>query len=155
MIRIQRNYKGFIKLAKVSSNIASFRKNLIYFKDLINSLDSHTKIGLKLNLYFLKYILQQKCYSTKNYSHQSKLQEIKSKLDILRMSLQKRKTSITLCLIQKESVEPSQEVIVEMEKTVELNRSSIFILPLKNDHLSGYVQRLQNWLLQLSYLDYR
>ena len=97
----------------------------------------------------LSLILLQK------YPNQSKLQEIKSKLDILRMSLQKRKTSITLCLIQKESVEPSQEVIVEMEKTVELNRTSIFILPLKNDHLSGYVQRLQNWLLQLSYWDFR
>ena len=65
------------------------------------------------------------------------------------MSLQKRKTSITLCLVQRESKDPSQEVIVEMEQAVELNRTSIFILPLKNDHLSGYIQRLQNWLLQL------
>lgn len=78
----------------------------------------------------------------------NRLQEIKSKLDILRQSLENRKTTISVCLLQNEAVDNTN--LSEIELTIGVSRTNTFILPIKPDHLSGYVQRLQAFLLQLS-----
>ena len=40
----------------------------------------------------------------------------------------------------------------EIELTIGVIRTNTFILPIKPDHLSGYVQRLQAFLLQLRFV---
>ena len=61
-----------------------------------------------------------------------------------------RKTTISVCLLQNEAVDNAN--LSEIELTIGVSRTNTFILPIKPDHLSGYVQRLQAFLLQLRFL---
>ena len=62
----------------------------------------------------------------------------------------KRKTTISVCLLQNEAVDNAN--LSEIELTIGVSRTNTFILPIKPDHLSGYVQRLQAFLLQLRFV---
>lgn len=81
-----------------------------------------------------------------------RLGEIVSKLEILRQLLANRRTQLTIVLLQaQQSTEKNTDRIEQLRTSTGLSRNGISVLPVMPEHLSGYIQQLQNLLLERSY----